>query len=327
MDNKDKKPKTKLRDITFDHEGAHLALVSKEINGGPANLQDYSLVFKGLNGFNDEIIEKASKVTVTLPIEDFLSKFFGLWCDDAEVLARVLGFTTEDMESQEEEDWYKTYIENKVASFQVMKSLHGTKVDKEAIGKLSGEQYLQLLKDQELLENSFTQVNIIKKALKASVKNKAKEDESNGSVNNKKETTMTKEVKTVLVDVEKELVEKSVLVDVEKQLKIQSEALEKANKLIADFEKEKKEAIDKARLAKLEVAIPNKEQAAIIFKGANLLGDTDFDALVSTIDCLVQGSNLTKEIGLSGEVSPAASVEVDMVKSVSASLAKKYSKK
>ena len=91
---KKRTPKRKLKDISFDHEGAHLALVSDQLNGGPANLQPNALFLKAIDSYSDEILEKASQVTVTMPIEEFLEKFFDVEQDDAEILARALGYTT-----------------------------------------------------------------------------------------------------------------------------------------------------------------------------------------------------------------------------------------
>ena len=85
MVNKTTKAKRKLTDITFEHEGAHLALVHK-MQGGAAN--SYStLVMKSLDNRSPEFIQKASQIRVTLSLPDFLEKFFHVWDDDAEVLS------------------------------------------------------------------------------------------------------------------------------------------------------------------------------------------------------------------------------------------------
>ena len=79
------KAKRKLSNITFDHEGAHLALVSKQ-QKGPANGAGYALIMKAANR-SPEFIEKVQQITVTMELPDFLSKFFCLWEEEADVLA------------------------------------------------------------------------------------------------------------------------------------------------------------------------------------------------------------------------------------------------
>lgn len=358
-----KTAKRKLTDITFDHEGAHLALVSKDLNAGPANLQDYSLVLKAVEGFSDEILEKASQVTVTLPIEQFLEKFFDVEEDDAEVLARALGYTTEmqdnlasgetpglpEAEEGEEPEFtsvdeYEAYIQKRIASYSIMKSMHES--DTSVMANLSGEQYLQLLQDQEQLEKALTKVVEIKQAAKVQVKKgsansttaKKESDlkanasgsdtqqnsrvektvEPSGSVQKQKEGNyMTKEVKTVVADVEKELVEKSALVDVQKALDAKDEELTKALALVKQYEQEKKDAITKSRMDKLSAIVKNQEHAAALFKGANLLEDADFEAVlkaVADIQAIADQSDLFKAVGADGQVEQQADEGISDVK-------------
>jgi hypothetical protein len=351
--------KRKLTDITFDHDGAHLALVSKDLNAGPANGQDYMIFAKSIEGFSDEIIEKASQVTVTLPIEEFLRKFFGLWTEDAEVLARAMGYTTEAMDYAEKEKLeeeavaaagiveedneysYEGYIQKRLASFSIMKSMHES--DTTAMANLTGEQYLQLLQDQEQLEKTFTKVNEIKQSAKvmvkkesdlkattsgsdtqhdanASIKNSRVENkvEPSGSVQKTKEGNyMTKEVKTVVADVEKELVEKSVLVDLQKAMETQAEELTKALALVKQFEQEKKDAITKSRMDKLSAIVKNQEQVDALFKGANLLEDAEFGAFlkaVADIQAIADQSELFKAVGADGQVEQKADEGLSDVK-------------
>ena len=98
VDNKTK-AKRKLTDITFEHEGAHLALVHK-MQGGAAN--GYStLVMKSLDNRSPEFIQEASQIRVTLSLPDFLEKFFHVWGDDAEVLAAMFGYVESEDDSNE----------------------------------------------------------------------------------------------------------------------------------------------------------------------------------------------------------------------------------
>ena len=93
------KAKRKLTDITFEHEGAHLALVHK-MQGGSANGYK-TLVMKSVDNRSPEFIEKASQVKVTLSLPDFLEKFFHVWGEDAELLATMFGYEPSEDESDE----------------------------------------------------------------------------------------------------------------------------------------------------------------------------------------------------------------------------------
>lgn len=349
---KKRTPKRKLKDISFDHEGAHLALVSDQLNGGPANLQPNALFLKAIEGFSEEILEKASQVTVTLAIEEFLQKFFNMYHEDAEVLARAMGYTTRAMDYAEEEKaeeategedeyTYESYIQKRLSSFSIMKAMQDASDDTSVMANLSGEDYLALLQDQAQIEKAFDKVAELKKATKVEVRKESdlkasasgsdtqhgngdvtknasveKKVEPSGSVSqvNKGNYMADKEVKTVVADVEKELVEKSVLVDLQKAMEEQAVELQKARELVKQFEQEKKDAITKARKEKLGAAVKNEEQAAALFKGANLLEDTDFEAFVKAvadIQAVADQSDLFKSVGADGvvEQKPVANVD------------------
>ena len=331
---KKRTPKRKLKDISFDHENAHIALVSQQINSGPANLQPNALVLKAIEGFSDEILEKASQVTVTLSIEEFLEKFFDLSEDDAEVLARAMGYTTkmqdkiaageepELPETEEGEDpefanlgEYEKYIQENLASFKVMKSI---KQDPSAIANLSGDEYLALLQDQAKIEKAFEAIEK-ESDLKASAS--GSDTQQNASVEKatavakvesldsvqkeNKGNYMTQEVKTVVADVEQDLIAKAEFVNLQKAMEAQKEELQKALELVKQFEQEKKDAITKARKEKLGSVVKNQEQADALFKGANLLEDADFEAFVkavSGIQAIADQSDLFKSVGADGTV-------------------------
>ena len=75
MTDKTKQKATKrLTDISFEHEGAAIALVSAS-QGGPASGKDKVLQLKATNGFSQETIQKAQQIQVTLDIPEFLQKF------------------------------------------------------------------------------------------------------------------------------------------------------------------------------------------------------------------------------------------------------------
>ena len=90
MEENSKKRKTKrvLKDISFENESSHLALVHSN-QGGPASGADYRLVVKSTSNYSDDFLEKAAKVQVTLSIEEYLAKFYGIYYDGAEALIQA----------------------------------------------------------------------------------------------------------------------------------------------------------------------------------------------------------------------------------------------
>ena len=127
------KAKRKLSEISFDHEGAHLALCSK--SQGAANNWNKALIMKGHN-FSPEFIQKMQQIQVTYELPDFLRKVMGLYYEDAEVLARMLGYVKPE-EEEDSDDWYENYIEEKLQSFTIIKSLHEAKNLPDALSKLT----------------------------------------------------------------------------------------------------------------------------------------------------------------------------------------------
>lgn len=135
----------------------------------------------------------------------------------------------------------------------------------------------------------------------------------------------TKEVKSVVADVEKELVEKSAFDAVQKALDEQREELTKALELVKQFEQEKKDAVTKARQEKLGSVVKNKEQAEVLFKAVGLVADeSEFNAVIKAladIQALADNSVLFKSVGADGETEVKAEDLTDVKKAVQAKLA------
>jgi hypothetical protein len=345
------KPKRKLSDINFESEGAHIALVSED-QGHGANGHHYSLLLKGSSTYSPEIIEKASKVQVTLPIEEFLRKFFGLYYEDAEILARAMGYTTESMDyeansasSSDEPASYTDYIDSKVQGISIMKSMRqedGSIATVSVLESLSGEDYITLLKSQEQIERAFTESEKILKARKESESedkslgsdsstNNASVEKNNGpsGSNNetKKGTRMTKEVAGVADN----MIEKSLLVEVQKALDEKIAKLSEMEAIVKQFEQDKKVAIVKARKTKLEGVVKNQEQAETLFKALGLVEDeATYDEVLKTLGSiqeLADKSDLFKSIGADGAVDQKDEAGKDITKSLSARIQNKYKAK
>lgn len=320
--------KRKLSEISFEHEGAHVALVSKEQQ--PANGHNYALVLKA-STFSKETLEKMQSIKVTLSIPEFLEKFFNLYGTQAEVLARMLGYVPPEVEQEEyDEDWYENYIQSKLQSFEIIKSAYEADNVATVLSELDETQYLALLKDQQSLERAFKKLDKEQKAeaklsKSSSTESKttvvtvvadtspdveAKETKVSPSVVTKnKETNMT--VESTVVDKEVEVVEKSAFVAIEKQMQEQKVALEKAMATITAFETEKKQAIAKAKTDKVNALIKDEKQAQAIAKaGLSLESEDDFTAFLGAIQAMVTAvdtSEMFVEKGASVEVTSEVS--------------------
>lgn len=345
----EKKKKKVIKDITFDHENGHVALVGPAV-GGPANMED-TILLKAQSGFTQEVLEKASKVQVTLSIEDYLSKFWGLYYPDAEALALALGFTVEASEKEQYDyaEDYRKYLDEKVGSIDILKSLKEGDVV-ELLSNMTGEEYLSLLTDQEIVEKAIFAIEKSQKPPAAKIKKSDSEVNTNESKpqpqsveqpresfdsitkKNRKHEVMTKDAKTVVVaDVEKELVEKSAYDAIQKALEDQKEELIKALAQVKQFEQEKKDAITKARKEQLGAVVKNKEQAEVLFKALNLVEDAvEFESVVKAIadiQKLADQSELFKAVGAEGAPEQKAEEMSDIKKAVQAKLAAKKTTK
>ena len=310
------KAKRTLSNIDFSNDDSHIALVSKE-QGGPANGAAYALVMKA-NNFSPEFIEKASKVKVTMDIQDFLTRFYHMYYEDAEVLARALGYDTE-RESVED---YEEYIDKKVESIEIIKSLREEQGRDLKLAELNEEQYLSLLKSQSELE-------VVLEKSKSSGESENAGNSTSVVENVNVEPTGSDNVEKSNMTLKTEMVEKSQLVAVEKALADTKELLTKALADIEVFKAAQKEALTKARFAKLLDAVKDNDKAENLFKALSLIEDeASFDSTVETLaqmTATIEKSSLFEEKGASA-AAESAPVESAVTKAVKARLAAKKSK-
>lgn len=318
-----RKTKRKLSNIDFSAEGAHMALVSKD-QGGPANGADYALVMKSAN-FSDEFVQKMQQVKVTMELPDFLRKFFNVYYEDAEVLARMMGYVKPEAEETEYEDYWEDYVQSKLDSFEILKSLADTQSIPDVLSKLTEDQYLSMLNDQAKLEKAFKKIEkeknsavapvaaadegsteAVAKAEQSDEKTEAKVEPSE-TVNKGK--SMTKEVKAEPQVASVEMVEKSALESIQKQMEDQKVELQKALDLVKAFEAEKKESVRKARFEQVKGAVKDEAKAEVLFKAVGLVEDeSEFQAVVkalSELQALADKSDLFVEKGVQIETEEA----------------------
>ncbi len=317
-----RKAKRKLSDISFEHEGAHVALTSKE-QGGPANQEPFALVMK--SNFSKEFVEKMQQVQVTMELPDFLSRFFYLWEEDAKALASMMGYVeppdTAQEEKMESEKDFQQWMERKqIKDISVLKAAHVSEDLPKFLSTLNESQYLTLLQDQEAIEKALKNSEV---ALKATSEEGATEAVAKAKETvNKAEDAPSGETKQKLG---KSMDEENQVVELQKALADQKALLTKALEQVAAFEAEKKEAIVKAKTAKIETIVKDKAQSAALVKAAVALeSEEDFNAFVTSVEALVasvEKSALFDEKGAS-VVTEEKEVESAVAKAVKAQLSK-----
>ena len=379
-----RKAKRKLSDISFEKEGAHVALTSKQ-QGGPANTHDYALVLKS-NKFSEEFVQKMQQVRVTMELPDFLRRFFSLYGDDVEVLARMMGYEKPESEEYEVMESYEDYIQSKMEAFEILKSAHEADSLADVLSTLDETEYLAMLNDQEQIEKAFAQ---LEKAYKPKLGDMVQWNSSGGKAKGKiehvmtegtlgvpgtefsinataenpaaliriyrdgeptetlvghKASTLTKVKKSLIKEsepaasadgndtstnagveniegvstsVNKEELEKTKMEDevkvetvekaqfelVQKALDEQKVQLQKAMETIAQFEAEKKEAINKAKTEKVKAIVKDESKVEAIAKAAlSLESEDDFTAFLAAIEAMmttVEKSEMFVEKGAS----------------------------
>jgi hypothetical protein len=297
-----RKAKRKLSDISFEKEGAHVALVSKE-QGGPANNHDYALVLKA-NKFSEEFIQKMQQVRVTMELPEFLRKFFGMYYEDSKILAAMLGYVEP---VQEDTQTYEDYIQSQLQAFEVLKAANDAESLADVLSNLDETEYLAMLNDQELLEKAFA--NVAKATTESAPTASAEGTDTSPACEVIKEEVSTSVNKEELEkskmdeDVKIETVEKAQFELVQKALEEQKVELQKALDVIAQFEAEKKEAINKAKTEQVKAIVKDESKVEAIAKAAlSLESEDDFTAFLAAMQAMmttVETSEMFVEKGAS----------------------------
>lgn len=170
----------------FDFSGADhcISLVGGSLGHAANGFK--TLILKSNKEQTIELKKALEQVSLTLSMEEFLRKFFGLWSDDAEVLTKLLGFETEHeayvkankerKDSEEEYDWeaeHTKWIEQRVSQFTLMKSMNEgsvSEISKSAFDEIVAlQQKLEptLIEYIETKEKQMDEIQLAKAALTA----------------------------------------------------------------------------------------------------------------------------------------------------------------
>ena len=312
MENK-QKAKRKLKGFDFAKEGAAVALVGPSV-GGPAN--GIPILIAKANNFSPEFIQKMQQIQVTYELPDFLRKVMGMYYEDAELLARMMGYVEPEKEEEDYDDWYENYIEEKLQSFTIIKALHEAKNLPDALSKLTEQDYLDVLQDQAMVEKA------LKKELDKETEVSKADTSAKNVENTKVEASASKKKKEKQMTQETEMVEKAALTAIEKAMQETQVELQKAKELVKQYEDEKKEAIVKSKTEAVKAVVKDEKQAAVVVKAALALEDqADFDALIAvfkSMNDLLEKSGLFQEQGVSAEAAEDKPGETKLMKALKA---------
>ena len=289
QETKKTKATSRLKGFDFSKDGSAVALVGPAV-GGPANGKDGYLVLKNLEGFSPETIKKAQQIQVTMELPEFLERFFGMYGSDSEVLARLMGYVKpEEDESENDDDWWENYIEEKLSAFTVLKSLHEAKNLPEELSKLTEQDYLDVLTDQVEIEKALKAFD--DKSSTSTPVEKTKVEAPASKIKKNKEKQMTQAT---------DMVEKEKLVVVEKALNDQKVELEKALAQVKQFEEAQKQAIVKSKTDAVTAVLKDEKEATVVVKAVLALGEEDGVELLNIFkakEVLIEKSKAFEELG------------------------------
>jgi hypothetical protein len=217
-------------------------------------------------------------------------------------------------EKPESEDYaepmesYEDYIQSKMEAFEILKSAHEADSLADVLSALDETEYLAMLNDQERIEKAFDAIEKATKESAPAASADGNDTSTNAGVENIEgvSTSVNKEEleKTKMEDeVKVETVEKAQFELVQKALDEQKVQLQKAMETIAQFEAEKKEAINKAKTEKVKAIVKDESKVEAIAKAAlSLESEDDFTAFLAAMEAMmttVEKSEMFVEKGAS----------------------------
>jgi len=291
----------RLSNFNFEGEGSHVALVGKH-QGGPANGVT-TLLTKATDKITEDQVEKATMVQVEMNIVDFLTTFFGLWWDDAIVLAKILGLDTEPEEQEETVDWYEQWINEKVSAVTLMKSLVMDKSEAEinkAIASLKPEELLILLETQKKFEQALSS----QEGATAPKDAKSPSVEKSNNKGNEMSEFVTKAVHEERISKAVEEAIAKTAKEQEEKIVVKQAELDAALEVVKGLEAKEKDSVEKARKAVLKEAGMTDEEVEILYKSTEALNADAFEVVTKAMakdKKAIEESDLFKEKGVSGE--------------------------
>lgn len=269
------KKQRKIVDVDFSSDNAHIALCSKE--QGAANNHNKALLLKSKTD-----LTKAQQVQVTMELPEFLRRFFDLYYEDAEILARLMGYEPPEPDNTLKE--YSEWIDEKVKNITLLKSLHSAENLEKAVGSVAAEDLVSITETIQALQGSLEESNIAKTA---------------ELVKSKEKNTMAEKAKE---EVQTELQKaQAMIADLQKAADEAKKEVELMKAAQAEAEKKAKE--DK-QTELVKAAIGEREEVALLVKSFGTLEDEEVQKIVGLVKSLkdvAEASPAMQEKGITAD--------------------------
>ena len=253
-----------------------IALTHKD-QGYSANQRPVSLLMKSdlaPEQITADVVKALRQVTVEMSFEEFLRKFFGVWWDDAELLAKLLGFETQseaDANDNPDDEWlqawntsHQAHLEEKASTITIAKAAKEGK-------ELSLVDQYDLIKLQASFEKGVKEFGVVfdeegkPEKTQATEVNKTTEKPT-GTVENpieKSKETSVEGTNETTVDVTKS----QAYLDIQKQLEEYKARDAEAQEIIkAQVELKKAKAVEKAKGFSFAAEADHADLAEFIMK-------------------------------------------------------------
>lgn len=285
------KVKRKLTDISFEHEGAHVSLVSKTLQGGPAN-QRTTLIVKSLS--QSEIDGETNKSMFASKLNDMLGNAVREAYGDDDRWVYVEDYNDSIVLFCKEDGLYSSdysLVDGKVTLGGLAEPVSRVISYEPTTGKM----LLSEDAEDKLEEGIY---GLVTKAL-----------QNDSTKEHLIEMFKAQELKKSEVEILEQEIKKAVDAAeaiLKAQLVEKDEQLVKALADLEVFKSEKLEVVAKARKEKL-AAVGSDEEAEALYKATESLNDEAFEVMLKALGAKAQvekDSDLFKEKGVSGEGEP-----------------------
>ena len=288
--------KRTLKKFNFESEGASVALVGAS-QGGPANGVT-TLVTKATDtSETPEVNIKKSfegDVTVEMSIMEFLERYLGLWWDDAEIIASLLGFSAEEINSYWASDLDATtsYLDSRLEKITINKSA-------------TAQQFLAKF------EEFKSTTDLVKKALGVKPKETQETTLTEKGVKSMPQANDNVSQAFVQEQIAKALAEKesTIKAEVEAVYKQREEKLSAELAVLKSFEDQRQAAIFKAQAESIKEVLGDTVEVEALAKALRSANENeDTKSLVALVKSLV-ATTKTDETLVEKGATPAATPE------------------
>jgi uncharacterized protein YdbL (DUF1318 family) len=274
--------KRRIKKFDFSAEGAHCALVDKAANAQTV------------------LVMKAATATLTVPVMEFLTRYVGLWYDDAEMLAGMMGLTKEDIIREDYPETWEEAVQENLDKVTLQKSEQAGRI------KETFEDYLSKRSKQALETTSEEAVSSTKEgAEEINVEDNSSVTNEVTKMTDKTELTLEEQIQKAANSIVESRVE-----ELEKAYTAKAEAVQKELDILKAAEEARTEHLYLAKADKLAVHLgeeADKPAIAKAFRKAE--ADEELNVLVKALEKM---SEMKAQEPVLEEIGKSATSEQEM---------------